>query len=98
MSEDRPQALAEVALQIEGELAGTEYDATPDELAAIDEGVAGEAAGGKEVKAAFALFCKTSGSNIRSEPPRSSHQGVFRSQIPLYRWRRPVRPSSCVSL
>ena len=38
--EDRQQELAEVALEIEAELAGAEYDATPDELAAIDEGLA----------------------------------------------------------
>ena len=56
--EDRQQELAEVALEIEAELAGAEYDATPDELAAIDEGVAGEAATDEEVKAAFALFPK----------------------------------------
>ena len=37
--EDRQQELAEVALEIEAELAGAECDATPDELAAIDEGV-----------------------------------------------------------
>ena len=40
--EDRQQELAEVALEIEAELASTGYDATPDELAAIDEGLAGE--------------------------------------------------------
>ena len=54
--EDRQQELAEVALEIEGDLAGTGYDATPDELAAIDEGLRGEAAGAKDVKAAFAAF------------------------------------------
>ncbi|MGA7259826.1 MAG: hypothetical protein WCA23_10795 [Stellaceae bacterium] len=54
--EDRRQALAEIALEIEAELAGAEYDATPDELAAIDEGLAGEAASEEEVKAAFAVF------------------------------------------
>jgi hypothetical protein len=53
---DRQQALAEAALEIEAELAGTEYDATPDELAAIDEGLAGDAASEEEVKAAFAVF------------------------------------------
>jgi hypothetical protein len=53
---DRQQELAEVALEIEAELAAAGYDATPDELAAIDEGLAGEAASGEEVKAAFALF------------------------------------------
>ena len=56
--EDRQQELAEVALEIEAELAGAEYDATPDELAAIDEGLAGETASDEEVEAAFALFRK----------------------------------------
>jgi hypothetical protein len=54
--EDRQQELAEVALEIEAELAGTGYDATSDELAPIDEGLAGEAASEEEVKAAFAAF------------------------------------------
>jgi hypothetical protein len=40
--EDRQQELAEPALEIEAELAGAEYDATPDELAAIDEGLPGK--------------------------------------------------------
>jgi hypothetical protein len=56
--EDRQQELAEVALEIEAELAGTEYIATPDELAAIDEGLAGEAASEEEVKVAFAVLLK----------------------------------------
>jgi uncharacterized protein (UPF0335 family) len=56
--EDRQQELAEVALEIEADLAGAGYDATPDELAAIDEGLAGEAASEREVEAAFALFRK----------------------------------------
>jgi hypothetical protein len=54
--EDRQQELAELALEIEAELAGVGYDATPDELAAIDEGVSGEAASEAEIKAAFAVF------------------------------------------
>jgi len=54
--EDRQQELAEVALEIEAELTGAEYDATPEELAAIDEGLAGEAASEEEVKAAFACM------------------------------------------
>ena len=54
--EDRQQALAEVALEIEAELAGTGCEATPDELTAIDEGFAGEAASEAEVKAAFPAF------------------------------------------
>jgi hypothetical protein len=54
--EDRQQKLAELALEIEAELAGAEYDATPDELAAIDEGVAGELGSEEEFKAALVLF------------------------------------------
>ena len=54
--EDRQQELAELALEIEAELAGADYDATPDELAAIDEGHTEEAASEEEVEAAFALF------------------------------------------
>ena len=46
----------EVALKIEAELAGVEYDAMPDELAAIDDGSRGEAATEEEVKAAFVLL------------------------------------------
>jgi len=53
---DQQQELAEVALEIEAELAGTEYDATLDEVAAIDEGLAREAASEEEVKTAFAVF------------------------------------------
>ena len=54
--EDRQQELAELALEIAAELAGTKYDATPDELAAIDEALSGDAANEEEVKAAFAPF------------------------------------------
>jgi len=56
--EDRQQELAEVALEIAAELAGAGYDVTLDELAAIDEGLSGEAASEEEVTAAFALFRK----------------------------------------
>jgi hypothetical protein len=58
-SEDRQQELAEVALEIKAELAGAGYDATADELLAIDEGLAGEAASQEEVTAAFARFWTT---------------------------------------
>ena len=54
--EGRQQQLAEIALEIEAELVGAEYDATPDELAAMDEGVAEETASEEEVKAGFAVF------------------------------------------
>jgi hypothetical protein len=54
--DDRQQQLAELALEMEAELAGDGYEATPDELAAIDEGLAGEAAGEEEIRAAFASF------------------------------------------
>ena len=46
----RQQELAELALEIEAELVGTKYHATPDELAAIYDGVAGEAASDEEIE------------------------------------------------
>jgi hypothetical protein len=57
--EDRQQQLAEVALEIEAGLAGAGHDATPDELAAIDEGLVGEAASEEEIKTAFSMFRRT---------------------------------------
>jgi len=54
--QERQQELAELVLEIEAEFAGSEYRATADELAAIDEGLAGEAASEDEVDAAFATF------------------------------------------
>jgi hypothetical protein len=52
--QERQQELVELALEIEGEFAGGAYRATSDELQAIDEGLADEAASEKDVKAAFA--------------------------------------------
>lgn len=55
--EEQQQELAELALEIEAELAGGVYHATADELAAIDEALAGEAASDEEIGgAAFASF------------------------------------------
>ena len=54
--ERQQQELAEIALEIEAELAGDNYTATPEELAAIDEGLTGVAASNEEVRAAFMLF------------------------------------------
>jgi hypothetical protein len=48
--------LAEIALQIDAELARGDYHASPEELAAIDEGLAGDPATDEEVEAAFAAF------------------------------------------
>jgi hypothetical protein len=48
--EGRQQELAEIALEIEAELATGDYEATPEESAAIDEGLVGEAASEEEVK------------------------------------------------
>jgi hypothetical protein len=42
------------------------YTATPDELAAIDEGLTGEAATDEEVEAAFASFRRGIASSLRS--------------------------------
>ena len=49
------QELVEAALEIEAEIAGAKYDATTDELAAIDEGCSGRAAIEEEIKVTFAL-------------------------------------------
>jgi hypothetical protein len=57
--DDRQQELAELALEIEAELASEGYEATPGELMAIDEGLAGEAASEEEIEAAFANFRQT---------------------------------------
>jgi hypothetical protein len=53
---ERQQELIEIALEIEAEHGGVPYDATEEELRAIDEGLAGEAASDEEVEAAFACF------------------------------------------
>ena len=57
--EERQRQLAELALEIEAEMAERAYQATDDELRAIDEGLAGEAASPAEVEAAFASFRRT---------------------------------------
>jgi hypothetical protein len=54
--DDRQRDLAELLLELEAELAGAAYHATPEELAAIDEGLAGAAASEEEVRAACAGF------------------------------------------
>ena len=54
--QERQQELAELALEIEAELAGGAYRATSDELRAIDEGIADEAASEEEVQVAFTSF------------------------------------------
>lgn len=53
---ERQQELIRLALEIEAEIAGAQYLATPDELKAIDEGLDGEAASEDEISAAFARF------------------------------------------
>ena len=57
--EDRQQELAGLAFEMEAELTGAAYQATRDELAAIDEGLVGEVASEEEVKEAFATPRKT---------------------------------------
>jgi hypothetical protein len=54
--EDRQRQLAELALEIEAEMSGLAFEATGDELRAIDEGRAAEAATPEEVEAAYAAF------------------------------------------
>jgi hypothetical protein len=65
--EDRQQQLAKLALEIEAQLVSAEYDATPDELAAIDEGLAGEAASEEQVEAALGPFEAAAGYHPTSE-------------------------------
>jgi hypothetical protein len=62
--ENRQQELAELALEIEAELAGASYEETPNELTAIDEGLVGEAASEEEVEAAFATFRQAWGKTL----------------------------------
>jgi hypothetical protein len=54
--QSRQAELAQLALEIEAEFAGEPYSATADELRAIDEGLAGEAASDEEVEHAFTSF------------------------------------------
>ncbi len=54
--EERQQELAELALQIEAEMSDGSYQASPEELEAIDEALAGEVVTDEEVDAAFAAF------------------------------------------
>jgi hypothetical protein len=59
--ENRQQELAELALEIEAEFAGASYQATPNELTAIDEALAGEAASEEKIKV--------------DSPPSGRHEG-----------------------
>jgi hypothetical protein len=54
--EERQRQLAELALEIEAEMSDSAYQASAEELHAIDEGLAGEAASQEEIEAAFASF------------------------------------------
>ena len=56
---ERQQQLAELALEIEAEMSKSAYQASAEELQAIDEGLAGDAASTAEVDAAFASFRRT---------------------------------------
>jgi hypothetical protein len=57
--EERQQQLAELALEIEAEMSDSAYQASAEELRAIDEGAAGDAASEAEVRAAFASLRRT---------------------------------------
>ena len=89
--DDRQLELAEVALEIEAALAGTEYGATPEELAAIDEGLAGEVASEEEVKAAFASSWQAWGSSIRSVP------SMISGKLPPLTTAPAIRPLASLS-
>jgi hypothetical protein len=86
--EDRQQELAEIAREIEAELSGASYTATPDELAAIDEGLAAEAASDEEVKAAFASFRQDEGRVFEEGPQRhQANRCLLRPLWQFGRWR-----------
>lgn len=61
--EDAQQELVQLGAEIEGELQAGDYQATPEELAAIDEALEqiarGEVATEAEVEAAFRTFRRT---------------------------------------
>ena len=57
--EERQRQLAELVLEIEAEMSDRDYQASAEELQAIDEGLAGDAASQEEVEAAFASFRRT---------------------------------------
>ena len=54
--EERQRELAELALQIEAEMSDAAYQASPEELEAIDEALVGQTATDEETDAAFASF------------------------------------------
>jgi methylaspartate ammonia-lyase len=53
---ERQQELAELVLQIEAEMSDGSYRASSDELAAIDQALAGDLASEEEIAAAFDAF------------------------------------------
>ena len=57
--EERQRQLAELALEIEAEMSDNAYQASAEELQAIDEGLVGEVASREDVEAAFASFRRT---------------------------------------
>jgi hypothetical protein len=66
--EDRQEQLARVALAIEAEMSGRPYQASADELAAIDEGLSGETAGKEEINLTYDNFHRHEG-RIRKKSP-----------------------------
>lgn len=67
--EDRQEQLAELALAIEAEMSGSPYQASADELEAIDAALSGETASKEEIKLTYANF--------------HHHEGRVRKKIPL---------------
>jgi hypothetical protein len=59
--EDRQEELAELALAIEAEISGSPYQASADELAAIDAALAGEPASKEEINLTYDNFRRHEG-------------------------------------
>lgn len=56
--DDRREQLAELALEIEAEMAGSPYQASADELKSIDKAMAGETASEEEINAVYAKLSR----------------------------------------
>jgi len=68
--DERQQELAEIALAIEAEMSNRPYQATSDELQAIDEGLAGGTASEEEINTAYAKFSSDEGRVRKTRPLR----------------------------
>jgi hypothetical protein len=67
--EDRQEELAELALAIEAEMSGSPYQASGEELEAIDAALSGETASKEEINLTYANFSRHE-AGVRKKSPR----------------------------